>query len=280
MVYEFICLPFGIACAPRVCTKIMKPLIASLRLMGHESCDYIDDSLLVGRTFQECIDNVQARASLTQSLGFTINDNKSILTPTKQIDFWGFHLDSDQMTISIPPSKVESKIASIRKLLRQQSPTIRDVAKVIGLLVSCELAVPYRPLFRRTIENYKNLALSEHGGDYEAKISITKDVICDLNWWVTQLPIAFAPMHRHEPNYVIETDASSLGWCAHVNGRTTGGRWSKDEAIYHINWLELKACLLALQSFFSEEHDISIHLKSDNVTAVAGLPKTFWRPKI
>ena len=101
-VYEFTCLPFGLACAPRVFTKVMKPLIASLRQMGHESCDYIDDSLLIGQTVQECIDNVQARMNLTQDLGFTINSQKSILTPTQRISFLGFDLDSVNMTISIP----------------------------------------------------------------------------------------------------------------------------------------------------------------------------------
>ena len=81
-VYEFTCLPFGLASAPRVFTKVMKPLIASLRQRGHESCDYIDDSLLVGQSFMECQNNIQARTRLTQSLGFTINVKKSILMPT------------------------------------------------------------------------------------------------------------------------------------------------------------------------------------------------------
>ena len=52
-VYEFTCLPFGLACAPCVFTKVMKPLVSSLRIMGHESCDYLDDSLLVDQTYQE-----------------------------------------------------------------------------------------------------------------------------------------------------------------------------------------------------------------------------------
>ena len=63
--FEFTCLPFGLACAPRVFTKIMKPLVAYLRLMGHESCDYIDDSLLIGAKAEECKINVTARIALT-----------------------------------------------------------------------------------------------------------------------------------------------------------------------------------------------------------------------
>ena len=59
--------------AMRVFTKVMKPMVASLRRTGHESCEYIDDSLLVGRTAQECPENIQARILLAQRLGFIIN---------------------------------------------------------------------------------------------------------------------------------------------------------------------------------------------------------------
>ena len=92
-VYEFTCLPFGLASAPRVFTKVMKPLIASLRQRGHESCDYIDDSLLVGQSFKECQNNIQARTCLTQSLEFTINIKKSFPMPSQRIEFLDFFLD-------------------------------------------------------------------------------------------------------------------------------------------------------------------------------------------
>ena len=39
------CLPNGLASAPRIFTKIMKPIFASLRTMGFINASYIDDSL-------------------------------------------------------------------------------------------------------------------------------------------------------------------------------------------------------------------------------------------
>ena len=125
--YEFTCLPFGLACAPRVFTKVMKPLVASLRLQGYESCDYLDDSLLLGRTYQECVENVRARLTLTRNLGFTVNEKKSVLTPAQQIDFLGFHLDSKLMRISLPEPKVQSIVSSIEGLLQKQTPIIGEV---------------------------------------------------------------------------------------------------------------------------------------------------------
>ena len=33
--YEYACLPNGLACAPRLFTKILKPVYSHIRLMGH-----------------------------------------------------------------------------------------------------------------------------------------------------------------------------------------------------------------------------------------------------
>ena len=175
------------------------------------------------------------------------------------------------MTISIPSIKAENTRMAILSLLAMETPKIRDVASIIGLLVSCELAVPYGPMYRHTIENEKNKMLAQNGGNFEAKMVLSEQATSDLHWWSKTLPSSTAPMHRHMPDYVIETDASKEGWGAHCDGRTTGGQWSRQEALHHINYLELKACLLALQSFFPSHGRIVIHLKSDNATTIAYL---------
>lgn len=70
------------------------------------------------------------------------------------------------------------------------------------------------------------------------------------------------------------------GWGATCKGRTTGGRWSVEEAEQHINCLELKAAILALKSFLGERKQLPpkglgkqsphhILLEMDNTTAVA-----------
>ena len=268
-VYEFTCMPFGLSCAPRVFTKVMKPLVASLRRLGHESCDYLDDSLLIGSNESECLDNVQARIELTEALGFIINTDKSVTTPTNEITFLGFVLNSTCMTISIPPDKANRVADAIIQLLALSRTRIREVAKVIGLLVSCEIAMPYGPLFRRTVENEKNVALAENRGDLESKMILSCQARSDLTWWRTNILSSSAPIHRQSAKFIIETDASEDGWGANFNGQTIGGRWSPEEAMQHINYLEMKACYLALDALFNSERNTHIHMRSDNTTAVA-----------
>ena len=53
---------------------------------------------------------------------------------------------------------------------------------------------------------------------------------------------------------------------AYCQGNLTGGRWSEEEQSLHINELEL---LVALRAFLKHVRDVSVLLKSDNVTTVA-----------
>ena len=73
----------------------------------------------------------------------------------------------------------------------------------------------------------------------------------------------------------ISTDASLLGWGATWPGTTIDGRWLPAEANSHINLLELKAALLALQAFFRTYTPTLRHilLQMDNSTAVAYVNK-------
>ena len=57
--YEFICLPFGYSLAPRVFTKVFKPIILYLRLHGLRIIIFLDDILLVASSKQECLDQLQ-----------------------------------------------------------------------------------------------------------------------------------------------------------------------------------------------------------------------------
>ena len=56
--YQFTALPNGYSAAPRLFTKLLKPIYAKLRSEGYISVAYIDDSYLQGSTYEECLDNI------------------------------------------------------------------------------------------------------------------------------------------------------------------------------------------------------------------------------
>lgn len=85
---EFTCLPFGYSLAPRVFTKVLKPVISYLRTNGYKVVIFLDDILLIGSSVKECLSQLSSLRDLLESLGFVINVNKSQLIPVTQFFIW------------------------------------------------------------------------------------------------------------------------------------------------------------------------------------------------
>ena len=88
--YQFTCLAQGLSCAPRIFTKIVKPLYAHLRSRGFLSTYYLDDSLLFERTFSSCLENVGRTNHILVKAGFVVNHRKSCFVPRQEIEYLGF----------------------------------------------------------------------------------------------------------------------------------------------------------------------------------------------
>ena len=105
--YEFTCLPFGLCSAPRIFTKLLRPVMAYLRRQGLQSTIYPDGILIMHQSREGLLHQVELTVQLLQSLGFTINREKSQLSPSQQIQFLGFQVDSRQMKFFLPEEKVQ-----------------------------------------------------------------------------------------------------------------------------------------------------------------------------
>ena len=75
------------------------------------------------------------------------------------------------------------------------------------------------------------------------------------------------------PTYVITTDASLTGWGAQMGQQSIHGKWTATEKLNHINYLELKTVLIALQQWKYQLKNQTVLLQLDNTTAVAYLLK-------
>ena len=83
---QFTCLPNGLASAPRIFTKLLKPIFYTLRKNGYLNVAYIDDSLLISDTYQHCCDNIKDTCNLLDQCGFTIHPIKSVLHPCQEVN--------------------------------------------------------------------------------------------------------------------------------------------------------------------------------------------------
>ena len=90
--WVFTCLANGLSPAPRVYTKLLKPVFAALRKLGHSNVPYIDDSLLRNDTKEGCLENIIDTVSSMDGLGLTVHPEKSVVIPVQCKELVGFSL--------------------------------------------------------------------------------------------------------------------------------------------------------------------------------------------
>ena len=105
---------FGLRPAPRIFTKLLKVPISLLRRLQIKVIIYIDDILIVARSKEEAIFSSDTTIFILENLGFTINLEKSVLTPCQQMEYLGVLIDSSSMTFKVP----QEKMLKLRKLYR------------------------------------------------------------------------------------------------------------------------------------------------------------------
>ena len=125
--YEFNALPMGLSSSPRIFTKVMKPPLATLRQKGYTNCGYLDDFYLQGDDFQECRDS---KAFL--EVFFFVHPDKCVLTPTQEITFLGFILNTVFMRVTLSQHKKDKLRSICLQALSGKIFTIRFIAHIIG----------------------------------------------------------------------------------------------------------------------------------------------------
>ena len=109
----------------------------------------------------------------------------TLIIPTQELEFLGFLLNSNSMTIRLPPRKAITVKQACENLLNQSNPTIREVARVIGLLVSSLPGLQFGELHYRHLERNKISALTINKGNYDALMSLSAKARPELHWWVS-----------------------------------------------------------------------------------------------
>lgn len=269
--WRFKTLPFGLSSAPLIFNKLMKPVVALMRKLAIQVILYLDDMLIMAQREAEIKGCLATALEILTALGFVINLPKSVTTPTQEMEFLGFQLDSRAMVISLPQRKMKSLRQAALQLKNQKQVSVRALARLLGMMVAAHPAVLPAPLYYRHLERARSLALQQ-GLTYESIIEVNQEMEPDLDWWIHQ-----AQLHNGRPlqilhcDLTIETDASKVGWGACCNQIKTGGPWTLEEKQKHINFLELLAVFLAIKSFVSDQRQINILLRIDNITAIAFL---------
>ena len=254
-------------------TKILRPIFAWFRLHGIRCSYYIDDSINMNKNKDVCAKNAITVVYTLESLGFTINKEKSAITPSQRIVFFGFLIDSVKFLVYLTDETV-SRIYNLAKiLLERETIVVRQFASFIGFVINAFFAVLEAPLHYRNLERNKLMGLeaTECIDRFVNKMILSTESKKDLQWWMDNVQKKNGKRIRPKNvDIFCRSDASFLGWGAYelTSEQIVNGRWTEDELQFSINYLELLAIFYALQSLFVSMSDVHIHFQCDNTCAV------------
>ena len=271
--YQFRALPFGLSTAPMEFTAVVKEVKLMAQSQGIRIHQYLDDWLIQAPTEDSCHQGTQSLLALCQELGWMVNMQKSELEPQQVFDFVGYQYDLLNGLVRPTQNRWEALQQKVTGLLQNRSCRVRTFMSLIGLLTATEKQVPLGRLHMRPIQWHlkKHWRVPE---SLEKEIPIPRSLHQHLQWWTQEKNVLKGqPLHPLRHAVQIFTDASKEGWGAHLGDFTASGTWSVPESKLHINFLELKAVLLALKRFQQLVQGKVVLIATDNTTVVAYINK-------
>ncbi|KAG2191282.1 hypothetical protein INT47_001832 [Mucor saturninus] len=275
--YQFKTTPFGLSLVPWLFTKITKPILEWARQQNIRLSAYLDDWILVADTFQQAHQQTQYVLHKLKLLGWIVNEKKSTLLPTQQLDHLGFSLNTTNMTAQLPGNKIRNLRKSIQQILKDPLQSARTIHSFTMRIQSATFALLPARLYTQHLLRMKNQSVRSLA-DWDKKQPLPVECLKELRWWQRNLQLwngkSILPQ---TPQQTIYVDASNTGWGCSLNlpnqpPLTAHGHWTHQEARMSINWRELKAAFLALRSFPRLQH-MRVMIRTDNTTSMAYMNK-------
>ncbi|XP_032069511.1 uncharacterized protein LOC116506048 [Thamnophis elegans] len=234
--YQYKALPFGLSSAPRAFTKVLVALTAHLRTVPIRIMSYLDGILILSRSRDRAVVDLDTTVHALQSHGFSINKAKSHLVPTTHIlhlEAW-FDTEATQVFLS------EERQDSLRQLISQvdkgSKVSLATLSRLLGKMVSAITIVPWVRLHTRELQWLLLPFQKVQRSTSLVRIILHSEVRHSLHWWAS--PAISRGCHfRLEDRITITTDASLTGWGAHLDTHVAQGKWSEEESALSINLL-------------------------------------------
>lgn len=220
--YEMTCLPFGLASAPHLFSSITCWVAETLRAKGCRVLVYLDDYLLVNQDQSKLCLQASAAVRHLEYLGWSLNYQKSILTPTQDLVYLGIRLQTAKNRMSLPEKRIQSLKATIDRSLLRGHITLRELQSLLAQLNFASFVIPRGRLHCR-----KSQIFLRHFNKRQPRQRqlIPNTVYQEMRWWLGATRHS-SLIHKKPATHFLATDASDLGWGAHLDGHLMLGTWS------------------------------------------------------
>lgn len=286
-------LSFGLRSAPFLFATftyaIKEALLQTLKIKTEV---YIDDWFIANHSLDRLQSDRKSFTNFLSELGVAIQHEKTE-GPARCITYLGLTIDTVNCRIQLPETKRLKYLQGLEDLLHMENPTMAQLAKTAGRLVHISSVhragsahiQPLWDILYKDRKQWTRAQLEREG------LTIDSELIECLNWWKETLLVpdmsrkvwvssgdelflwsCGSARSTAKHAQTICSDASNIGWGACTGSYTSTGIWSNRQKRNSINWRELKAVNLAINSW-QFIRDSPVLILSDSSTVVAAVRK-------
>ena len=200
-----------------------------------------------------------------------VNPEKSNFSLSQVVQYLGVIIDARPFMASPSSDRVSRLRFTAGEFLCSAAPPASVWQSLLGMLSSLSHLVPGGRLQMRSLQIC--LHRSWDRLDPSAPVPWSPDCLRDLWWWLQGDRLSRGvSLHQVSPDLDFWSDASDVGWGAHLGDRGASGLWDQSEALLPVNARELLAVRRSLLHFQSFLPGTTVAVFCD-VTAVAYLRK-------
>ncbi len=180
----------------------------------------------------------------------------------------GLNIDAGAPVTGSP--SIESILSAVKSIRQDQSLTVRQFQRLLGLMAAAANMIPFGLLYMRPLQWWlRTKGFSPKGNPFRM-IKVMRRCLRALIMWkkpwlLSQGPMLGASCRRK----MLTTDASLTGWGAILEGHSSQGLWKDHHLSWRINRLEMLAVFLALKSFLADLRGHHVLVHSDNTSVVS-----------
>ena len=181
-IYQYKGWPNGLSEAPRLFTKLLKPVLALFGKLSMRTVIYLDDLIIMSQSKNDILKQSAFAVQILSWLGFVISKDKSITCPCQEIEYLGIIINSKNLTMYLPERKIDNLKLSCHNILDKTVLGSRELAKIIGKLLASWPAKECAPFHFRELQ--RDLIEGIKTKYWESKIILSDLAREDLTWWI------------------------------------------------------------------------------------------------
>ena len=234
-VFQFLALPFGLASAPYVFTKVVREFMCIQRAQGHRVRDYLDDWLVLASSQEKALISTNHLLMNSALFGFQIKPEKCDLVPSQTFNYLGMAFNTVLFTVQPTKERIEGISQLIASIMRGHEVSRRRLHCLLGIMESVSSLLPLGRVYKRPLQREVNKRFSRDS-PWDSVVPLGPWFnISILQWTNQQWLHSSVPIRPRQNRIYLYSDASLTGWGAHCFHGEVSGRWTKDQAKSHIN---------------------------------------------